>query len=68
MLAVPQFLGGNDGQLARDADSRASEWGLPAPPDGYTFVKPHQRGAGDVVDKPTKLVCSGLQIVAIFAK
>ena len=40
----------------REAAARAEGFGFPAPPPGYTFVKPHVRGAGDEEAKESPAV------------
>lgn len=41
-------------------------YGYPAPPDGWTFVQPHQRGDDAVSqDQSTKVVCTGLRVAKV---
>lgn len=47
------------------ADLRAADYGYPAPPEGFTFVKPHKRGAGEAAPVDfKKVVCRGLLTVS----
>lgn len=55
-----------EGQQSHGADERAAEFGYPAPPDGYTFVRPHTRGEGDVRETARRIVCKGLQTISIL--
>lgn len=57
-----------EGQQAHDAEERAAEFFYPAPPDGYTFRRPHTRGdKTDSIDgvQPRRVVCRGLQTAKI---
>ena len=54
-----------DGWQAHEAVNRAAEWTYPPPPDGYTFVAPHQRGIGEVKSPVRRVVCRGLQVAAL---
>lgn len=58
-----------EGQKASDAAlDHARQYGYPLPPEGFTFVRPHQRGSGAQGDMPqpiTPVVCTGLQTAAI---
>lgn len=57
---------GDARRASADALASADEYGMPHPPDGYTFVRPHLRGGGNVQTEPVKrVVCRGLQTVKI---
>ncbi len=52
---------------AHDAAERAAQVGWPAPPTGYTFRAPHQRGGLKVAPAETKrIICRGLQTAKIL--
>lgn len=54
-----------DGQQASEgARETAAEFGYPRPPDGFTFVRPHTRGSGEVGEavEAIPVVCLGLQV------
>lgn len=56
-----------DGQRAsQTAAHNAIEYGWPEPPEGFTFVTPHQRGgeAGEDIT-PRKVICKGLQVARL---
>jgi len=57
-----------DGRRASEgALASADEYGMPPPPTGYTFVRPHLRGSGESVDHDAirRVVCRGLKTVKI---
>ena len=57
---------GNERSASQQALDNAELYGLPAPPEGYTFVSPHLRGQGDApAPTPQRVVCRGLQTVKI---
>jgi len=41
------------GWRAHEAETRAANYGMPSPPDGYTFVVPHVRGGERGMDEET---------------
>jgi hypothetical protein len=41
------------GWRAHEAETRAASYGMPSPPDGYTFVVPHVRGGERGMDEET---------------
>jgi len=41
------------GWRAHEAETRAANYGMPCPPDGYTFVVPHVRGGERGMDEET---------------
>ena len=41
------------GWRAHEAETRAASYGMPSPPEGYTFVVPHVRGGERGVDEET---------------
>ncbi len=41
------------GWRAHEAETRAANYGMPSPPDGYTFVVPHVRGGERGMDEKT---------------
>lgn len=47
------------------AEEKAKEWGYPEPPDGFTFVEPHQRGSGEPLPKIRPVVAKGFQVANI---
>lgn len=57
----------SDGQQAsQQAKANARALGNPEPPDGWTFVMPHQRGSGDVSQTEViPVICLGLKTASI---
>lgn len=52
----------DDHTASETAAETAQEYGYPAPPDGYTFVRPHTRGSGDLQSQTRRVICKGLQV------
>lgn len=57
---------GDDRKATGDALATADDYGMPHPPTGYTFVRPHVRGSGEMQNDAIKrVICRGLKTVKI---
>lgn len=53
----------SDEYIAPDEQKEAAlDYGIPAPPVGYTFVRPHSRGTGEALPVARRVICQGLQV------
>lgn len=51
---------------SQEAVDKAEAYGYPAPPEGWTFVSPHQRGKGEVDGTVKEVICKGLNVAQLI--
>lgn len=47
---------------SEQAKQTAMDFGYAEPPDGYTFIRPHTRGEGEIIREHRRVICKGLQV------